>query len=281
MKKLLIGAVVIAAGAAAAWQYLGQNQSKQALASNTASGTVAAAPEKTLRIALEGKYPPFEYIDANNQLTGFNVDLANALCAEMKVKCEFTRFDFDKLIPSLNENKADAVVASLSITEEREKLVQFTDVYTRVPGTYVASKKSKIIWPVITAERIRGETIGVVAKTTFDDYLSNEMDQSKVTIKRFNSADEMMTALEKDEVKLVFDDSAVLGHFLKSPANQDRFEMVGNRIDSPKWLGRGEAIALRKDDVELRNQFNTALQKLIQSGEHQQIGYKYFTLRVL
>jgi arginine/ornithine transport system substrate-binding protein len=281
MKKMLIGAIVIAAGAATAWQYLGTAQSKQASSSNTPQVASTATEQKTLRIALEGKYPPFEYVDANNQLVGFNVDLANALCAEMKVRCEFTRFEFDQLIPSLNENKADAIVASLSITDEREKQVQFTDVYSRVPGTYVASKQSKIIWPVITAERIRGASIGVVAKTTFDDYLSNEMDQSKVTIKRFASADAMMSALEKGEIKLVFDDSAVLGHFLKSASNQDRFEMVGNRIDSPKWLGRGEAIALRKDDIELRNQFNSALHKLIESGQHQQLGYKYFTLRVL
>ncbi len=278
---MLIAAIVIAGGALTAWQYLGKAQSGKALESNTPVVASAAGEQKTLRIALEGKYPPFEYLDANQQLTGFNVDLANALCLEMKVRCEFTRFDFDQLIPSLNEHKADAIVASLSITEERERLVQFTDVYSRVPGTYVASKKSKIIWPVITAERIRGESIGVVAKTTFDDYISNEMDQSKVTIKRFASADEMMTALEKGEIKLVFDDSAVLGNFLKSASNQDRFEMVGNRIDSPKWLGRGEAIALRKEDGELRDQFNMALRKIIESGQHQQLGYKYFTLRVL
>jgi arginine/ornithine transport system substrate-binding protein len=167
MKKIILGAVVLAAGAVTAWQYLAQTQPKQSVASNTSVGAVASAPssQKTLRIALEGKYPPFEYLDTSNQLVGFNVDLANALCAEMKVQCEFTRFDFDNLIPSLNANKADAVVSSLSITEEREKLVQFTDVYSRVPGGFVASKKSKIIWPVITAERIRGETIGVVAKT--------------------------------------------------------------------------------------------------------------------
>ncbi|WP_348946442.1 transporter substrate-binding domain-containing protein [Chitinibacter sp. FCG-7] len=281
MKKMLIAAIVIAGGALTAWQYLGKAQSGKALESNTPVAASAAGEQKTLRIALEGKYPPFEYLDANQQLTGFNVDLANALCTEMKVRCEFTRFDFDQLIPSLNEHKADAIVASLSITEEREQLVQFTDVYSRVPGTYVASKKSKIIWPVITAERIRGESIGVVAKTTFDDYISNEMDQSKVMIKRFASADEMMSALEKGEIKLVFDDSAVLGNFLKSASNQDRFEMVGNRIDSPKWLGRGEAIALRKEDGELRDQFNMALRKIIESGQHQQLGYKYFTLRVL
>jgi arginine/ornithine transport system substrate-binding protein len=91
----------------------------------------------------------------------------------------------------------------------------------------------------------------------------------------------MMAALEKDDVKLVFDDSAVLGNFLNSASNQERFEMVGSRIDSTKWLGRGEAIAVRKDDVALREQFNQALRKLIESGQHQQMGYKYFTLSIL
>ncbi|QLG89183.1 transporter substrate-binding domain-containing protein [Chitinibacter bivalviorum] len=283
MKKVLLGAIVLAAGSFAAWHFLAKPQAQSNTVATTSNTVIASTTgeQKTLRIALEGKYPPFEYINEQNQLVGFNVDLANALCKEMKVRCEFTRFDFDNLIPSLNENKADAIVSSLSITDEREKLVQFTDVYSKVPGAYVAEKKAKLIWPVITAERIKGSSIGVVEKTTFDDYLSNEMDSKKVNIKRFKSADDMMAALNKGEINLVFDDSAVLGQFLGKPQNGERFEMVGNRIDSAKWLGRGEAIALRKEDGELRDQFNIALRKIIANGQHKEMGYKYFTLRIL
>ncbi|WP_051259065.1 MULTISPECIES: transporter substrate-binding domain-containing protein [Chitinibacter] len=283
MKKLFGALVLLAAGSAGTWFYLaGKNPAAVSAASTPAASAVAQAQSGPLvRIALEGKYPPFEYLDQSNQLTGFNVDLANALCKEMQVRCEISRFDFDQLIPALNDNKADAIVASLSITEEREKLVNFSEVYSRVPGIYVATKKAKLIWPVITAERIKGSTVGVVAKTTFDDYLTHELDSSKVTIKRFGSADEMMAALANNQIQLVFDDSAVLGYFLKDPKNAEQFEMVGNRIDSAQWLGRGEAIALRKGDDALREKFNVALRKLIDSGEHQQLGYKYFTLRIL
>ncbi|WP_273429256.1 transporter substrate-binding domain-containing protein [Chitinibacter tainanensis] len=283
MKKLFGALVLLAAGSAGTWFYLaGKNPAAVSAASAPAASAVAQAQSGPLvRIALEGKYPPFEYLDQSNQLTGFNVDLANALCKEMQVRCEISRFDFDQLIPALNDNKADAIVASLSITEEREKLVNFSEVYSRVPGIYVATKKAKLIWPVITAERIKGSTVGVVAKTTFDDYLTHELDSSKVTIKRFGSADEMMAALANNQIQLVFDDSAVLGYFLKDPKNAEQFEMVGNRIDSAQWLGRGEAIALRKGDDALREKFNVALRKLIDSGEHQQLGYKYFTLRIL
>jgi arginine/ornithine transport system substrate-binding protein len=281
MKKIILSAVVLAAGGFAAWQFAGKPQIETHTSVASSASVAKVEPQKTIRIALEGKYPPFEYINEKNELVGFNVDLANALCAEMKARCEFIRFDFDNLIPALNDNKADAIVSSLSITDEREKLVLFTDIYSRVPGAYVAEKKAKLVWPVITAERIKGSTIGVVSKTTFDDFLSNEMDQKKVTVKRFGSADEMMAALEKGEINLVFDDSAVLGQFLSKPLNGGRFEIVGNRIDSAKWLGRGEAIALRKDQAELRDEFNTALRKIIDSGQHKEMGFKYFTLRIL
>ena len=91
-----------------------------AVTATLAFGTQAIAADK-LRIGTEGAYPPFNLIDASGKVVGFDVDIANALCAKMKVECEVVTSDWDGIIPALNASKFDFIVASMSITDERKK----------------------------------------------------------------------------------------------------------------------------------------------------------------
>ncbi|WP_051534582.1 transporter substrate-binding domain-containing protein [Deefgea rivuli] len=275
MKKWIV--IAIAALALPAW-YFGAGQ-KPATASAVASNT--AEPGTTLRIALEGKYPPFEYVDSNNKLVGFNIDLANALCKEMAVKCTIDRYEWDALIPAIQENRADAIIATMSITDEREKLVSFTQPYAHVPAAYLANNKQQFLFPVMTADRLQGKTLGVVEKTTFDDYLKTEFDANKVKIKRYADAEALLDGLKKDEINFAFGDSAVFGEFLREPAHAAQYNYVGNIIKTDPRLGRGEAIAVGKENVEMQAKFNLALDKLIKSGQYKEMQYKYFVLQIL
>ena len=275
MKKWII--IVLAAAALPVWYF---GVAKKSPTETTTVASAAAEPQTTLRIALEGKYPPFEYINKDNQLVGFNVDLANALCKKMAVKCSINRYEWDDLIPAVQNDKADAIIATMSITDEREQLVQFTQPYARVPAAYLASKKQQFLFPVVTQDRIEGKTIGVVEKTTFDDYLKTEF-PSKVTIKRYADAEALLAGLQNNEINFAFGDSAVFGEFLRNPNNAEQYSYVGNIIKSDPRLGRGEAIAVAKDDAEMQAKFNLALDKLMKSDEYKEMQYKYFTLQIM
>ncbi|WP_432723155.1 transporter substrate-binding domain-containing protein [Jeongeupia wiesaeckerbachi] len=275
MNKLIVtGAALAAIAAAAAWYFNQPQPTAVAVAE-------PAKPQRTLRIALEGKYPPFEHLDDNKQLAGFNIDIANALCTQMNARCEFKRYDWDQLIPVLSRGDADAIISSMSITPEREKQVLFTDVYTRVPGAYIARKDQHIVWPVLTAERLRDKTVGVAADTTFADYLKHEIEPGHVKVERFASAEDSFTALEAGKIGVVFGDSAVLTDFLRKPGHAAQFEIVGGKVQGSRWLGQGEAIALPAGKTALRDEFNTALRALIANGTHAQLQNRYFVFRVL
>ncbi|HSC81110.1 MAG TPA: transporter substrate-binding domain-containing protein, partial [Chitinolyticbacter sp.] len=274
MSKTLIGGAVAAALAiGGAFHLLDTKPAiKQAQA---ADSQAAATPTRTLRVALEGKYPPFEYINAQQQLVGFNVDVANALCAQIKARCEFKRYGWDELIPALQKGEADAIIASMSITPERQQKVLFTDIYTRVPGAYIAAKSEHIIWPVITAERIREHTVGVPSDTTFDDYVKHELEPAGIQVKRYPSAEDVFAALKAGEVQIAFGDSAVLADFVRNPENAKSFELVGNKVQGSEWLGQGEAIAIAQNQQALRDELNGALQKLISSTTYDELQNRY------
>ncbi|TIU63047.1 MAG: transporter substrate-binding domain-containing protein, partial [Mesorhizobium sp.] len=129
---------------------------------------VAQAQEKTLRIGTEGAYPPFNNLTADGQLVGFDVDIAKALCDEMKVKCTFVAQDWDGIIPALQAKKFDAIIASMSITEERKKQVAFTHKYYTTPLALVAPKDSELTSTEPAA--LAGKTVGAQASTTQADF---------------------------------------------------------------------------------------------------------------
>ncbi|GMQ75442.1 MAG: hypothetical protein BMS9Abin01_0692 [Gammaproteobacteria bacterium] len=120
-------------------------------------------------MATEGAYPPFNFYDTNNNLVGFDIEITNALCAKIKVKCSIVAQDWDGIIPGLLANKYDAIIASMSITEERKKKVAFTKKYYASPPRFVAAKSASVTDTSPAA--LKGKTVGVQSATTHSNYI--------------------------------------------------------------------------------------------------------------
>ena len=246
-----------------------------AFAAALALGGQAFAQDK-LRIGVEGAYPPFSETTPSGELKGFDIDIAHALCEEMGVECQLVQQDWDGIIPALNARKYDAVIASMSITPERKKSVDFTNRYYWTPAKFVRKKGSGI---EITPEGLEGKTVGVQRATTHDNYITSEYGDT-VDIKRYATQDEAYLDMTSGRLDLLLADSTALKQgFLDTEQGQD-YEFVGPDLRDPEYFGEGAGIAVRKGDDELRLRLNEAIDAIREDGTYDAIAEKYFDFDV-
>ncbi len=247
-----------------------------ALAGLALAASVQAQDMKTVRIGVEGAYPPFSQVNPQGELEGFDIDIAKALCDEMKVKCELIQQDWDGIIPALLAGKYDAIIASMSITEERKKSVDFTKRYYQTPAKFIRRKGSDI---EVTPEGLAGKVVGVQRATIHDAYITDNYGES-VEIRRYGTQEEANLDLVSGRLDLVLADSVTLDDgFLKTEDGKD-FEFVGPDLVDPKWFGDGAGIALRKEDDELEKMLNDAIDAIRANGTYKAINDKYFEFDV-
>lgn len=177
-----------------------------ALAALTMMAGVAQAQEQDLRIAFDVPYEPFEYKDEDGNLTGFEVELAEAMCEEMNADCEFVIQAWDGMIPGLLARKFDLIMSSMSITPERAERVLFSEPYYNTPGGWFA--RDDFDTDVTDMDAMKGLTVGVQRGTTMDTYVTEEMG-GIVTINRYTTADDMVLDLEGQRLDVVFLDYPV------------------------------------------------------------------------
>jgi arginine/ornithine transport system substrate-binding protein len=241
-----------------------------------ASAVHAQAPEwKKIRIGVEGAFPPFSQLGTDGKLKGFDIDMANALCAEMKAECTLAQQDWDGMIPALNSRKFDAIIASMSITDERKKQVAFSDKYYQTPARFVAKTTSKLD---ATPMGLKGKKIGVQRTTTQDRYVTELFKDSE--IKRYAKQDEAFLDLVAGRVDTLFVDSVAANDgFLKTPQGK-AFGFYGPLFKDEKYFGLGAGVAMRKADSVLRDKFNAAIKAIRASGEYTKLQNKYFDFDV-
>nr|WP_038142481.1 ABC transporter substrate-binding protein [Vibrio nigripulchritudo] len=239
------------------------------LAATAVAGTVQAKDWKTVRFGIEGAYPPFSWTEADGSLKGFDVDMANALCKEMAVKCKIVPQDWDGIIPSLLARKYDAIIAAMSITEERKKKVDFTGKYALIPNKFIAKKGADIDF-----SSLDGVKIGVQRATTHDKYLTDNY--KKVEIVRYGSFDEAYLDLANGRIASVLGDASALEEGVLNKDGGDAYEFVGPSLTDPKWFGDGFGIAVRKQDKDLTKKLDAAILALREKGIYQKIAAKYF-----
>ena len=247
------------------------------LAAATAAPFAAAqAPAwKKVRIAVEGAYPPFSEIGPDGKIKGFDIDIANALCADMKAECVLVQQEFDGLIPGLNARKFDAVIASMSITEERKRSVAFSDKYYSTPARLVAKKGVTL---AATSAGLKGKRIGVQRSTIHDRFATDTFKDSEIV--RYTGQDQVFLDLASGRIDVALEDevAAEVG-FLKQPAGKD-FAYFGPEFNDPKYFGTGAGVAMRKADVELQAKFNQAIKDIRANGTYQKIARQYFDFDV-
>ncbi len=236
---------------------------------------VANAEMKKIKIGTEGAYPPFNNLTADGKLVGFDVDIARALCEEMKVECEFVTSDWDGIIPALVAGKFDAIIASMSITDERKKVVDFTAKYYNTPPAIAVPKDSKIAG--VMASDLEGIRMGAQSATTHSNYAEEKFPDADLQL--YPTPDEYKLDLASGRIDAAIDDVIVLDEWLKTDDGAC-CRILGTLTPDPVINGPGAGIAIRKGEDELREMFNKAIDAIRANGKYKEINDKYFAVDV-
>lgn len=235
----------------------------------------SAMAEEKLIIGTEGAYPPFNNLESDGSLVGFDIDIAKALCEEMKVTCEFVTNDWDGIIPALQAKKFDAIIASMSITPERQEKVDFTNKYYNTPPAVAVPKDSALT--EATAESLAGKVLGAQVSTTHANYTEKHMPDSE--LKLYPTADEYKLDITNGRIDGVVDDVVVLSEWVKSEAGSCCKILSTLPVDV-EINGKGAGIAIRKGETELAAKFNAAIDAIRANGKYKEINDKYFDFDV-
>jgi polar amino acid transport system substrate-binding protein len=245
------------------------------VAAATLAFTTSALAVEKLKMGVEGAYPPFNHKDASGQVVGFDVEIGHALCAKMKVECEVVTATLDGIIPALNDKQFDFVMSSLSITEERSALVDFTTPYYSNKLQFLAAKTSDL---KTDKESIRnsllGKTIGVQNATLSATWLQDNLG-SDITVKLYDTQESAYADLVAGHLDAILADKYGGYEWLKTPAGQN-FEFKGDPVLDNDKIG----IAVRQGDP-LRARLNLALKEIIEDGTYKKINDKFFPFSIL
>ncbi|WP_458369735.1 ABC transporter substrate-binding protein [Pseudomonas fluorescens] len=232
----------------------------------------AFADVNALKIGLDATYPPFESKTSDGKIVGFDYDIGNALCEEMKVKCIWVEQEFEGLIPALKVKKIDVILSSLSITEDRKKSVDFTDKYYETQANLVMKKGTIVSNSLV---ELNGKKIGVQRGSTHDRFAKEVLTPLGADIKFYGTQNEIFLDIASGRLDGTLADSTLLSDgFLKTEAGND-YAFVGPTFNDKKYFGDGVGIATRKGDV-LREKINTAITAIRDNGKYKAIQSKYF-----
>ena len=238
------------------------------------AGTAQARDYDTVRFGVDVPYEPMEYRTPEGELTGFDIELGNALCAEIGIECEWVVQGWDGIIPGLMARKYDAIMSSMTINEERREQVLFSDPYFTPPSAWFVPADSNIDMPA--KETLEGKNIGVQRGTLQDNYVS-DMYGEIADVNRYATADDMVLDMEAGRLDAVFLDFPV-GKSTLLDSEEGNYKVVGSMITEPKsYFGDGFGIAFRKRDEALASKFNEALATLKENGTYDEIFNEYFS----
>ena len=257
----------------------------------------SAAQEKTVRIATEGAYAPWNFTGAGGKLEGFEVDLANDLCTRMKVKCEIVAQDWDGIIPALQAKKYDAIMAGMSITDERKKVIDFSNAYANSPNGYLVQKDSPLAKMPGTGEAyslttekaqaekaieavkpvLKGKTVGVQVSTTHANFADTYL-KGTAEIREYKTTEQHDLDLAAGRVDAVLADAATLKGTAEKPEFKD-YVIVGPALTGG-LLGPGVGVGVRKEDADLKKMFDDAIAAARADGTIKKLSEKWFKVDI-
>jgi polar amino acid transport system substrate-binding protein len=234
-----------------------------------------ACAELKFGIAAE-PYPPFESKSPSGEWVGWEIDLMNAVCKQLKEKCEIVEVAWDGIIPALTSKQIDVIWSSMGITAERQKVIDFTDKYYRTPTVIIGAKTGD---RDISPEHLAGKIIGVQVSTIHQNYVQKYYGQ-RSTIKTYQTLDEAEQDLAAGRLDYVQEDAITLDTFLRTDIGKACCELKGTVRDDPEILGQGAGGGVRKEDTELKARINAAIKAVRESGEYAAITAKYFNFDI-
>lgn len=233
---------------------------------------VELPPTTVVRFLTESDYPPFNYAGADGNAAGFNVDLARAICEELRVACTIQTRRFDTLLSALGENRGDAVIASIAPSVQTRRQADFTDPYYRSPARFVALRANPI--QAITPESLEGRKVGTIGGTAHEAYLRAVFTGAEV--KPYADAEAARQGLRSGEVELLFGDGFQLAFWLNGSESQGCCSFRGGPFLESRFFGEGIGIAVRRGNDQLRQALNWALFRLWERGRFTDLWLRYF-----
>ena len=231
-----------------------------------------AAQAADLKVAIDPTYEPFTYKTPDGKPAGFDVDIANAVCAEIKRNCVFVEQVWDSMIPGLQARKYDVIVSSLSITEERKRVIDFSDRYYKTPSAIVVKKGTEYSAPA----SLKGKRIGVLKGSTQEKWAMGELKPAGVNVIPYEAQDQVYLDINAGRLDgTVADKVEVHGGFLRKPEGKD-YGYVGHDQYETKYYGEGIGIGMRKNQKDLKEQINKAIKTIRSNGTYDTIAKKYF-----
>jgi arginine/ornithine transport system substrate-binding protein len=270
MQKLFL-TMTLVAGAA----LVGCGKKEEAPAAAPAAAPVEAAmPE--LKVAIDASYEPFTFKTPDGKPTGFDIDIAEALCAEIKRKCVYVEQVWDSMIPGLMAQKYDVIISSMSITEERQQQVDFSDKYYKTPSRIVVKADTAFT----DLASLKGKNIGVLKGSTQEKYAMGELKPAGVNVVPYEAQDQVYLDIKSGRLDgTVADSVEVTGGFLSKPEGQG-YGFVGPVLNDQKYFGVGVGVAMRKGEDQLKQQINDAIKAIRANGTYDSISKKYFDFDV-
>ncbi|MDY4479744.1 transporter substrate-binding domain-containing protein [[Pasteurella] aerogenes] len=238
---------------------------KKLLLATLLASSAMAVNAQDITFAMEPSYPPFEMTNTQGEIIGFDVDIANAICKEIKANCSFKAESFDALIPSLIKGRGfDAAISAIDITEARAKQVAFSDSYYESSASFVGVKDK--------ADLATAKNIGVQIGTTYEQYATKEATQ--YTSSSYQSLQDAIKDLKGGRIQLIFGDTDVLRDMInKNP----ELAFVGERVTDKRYFNNGLGIAVNKSNTALLDSLNKGLAAIKANGEYQKIYDKWMT----
>lgn len=227
----------------------------------------------TIRFLTSGDFPPFNYLDSGGRLTGFNIDLARAICAELTAACTIQMRPFDDLVTAIGERRGDAIVAGLNIGADLRTKLETTDAYLTMPGRFVAPKGTAL---TTTPEGLELRWISVVSGSAHEAFVLDSFPKSRVVAYPNEAA--ARDALRDGTVDVHFGDAVGLSFWLLGEASHNCCEFRGAPYLESNYFGDGLRISVTKGNKRLKQAFDYALHRLSEDGTIAELYFRYFPL---
>ncbi|WP_113632997.1 transporter substrate-binding domain-containing protein [Pectobacterium peruviense] len=232
----------------------------------------ACAKSDILRIGVDLTYPPFQSMSQNGNPSGFDIEVTDAICQSINIKCDYIVNTFDSQIPALLSKKID-VIAPLGVTRKRRESIDFSNYVFHVPTKLVARKEANILPNV---DMLRGKNIAVQQGTIQEAYANKYWLPTGVIVKSYPDQEAIYEDLYSGRVEAALCPSVALTFgFLQTPQGKG-FELKGPEVTDADLFSIGSAYGVRKDDIKTRQLINQGLKNIVQKGIYANIQQRYF-----